>query len=104
MEEPQDEEYILVISSGGGDRFYYEKGDLCAQYLANKFVPDAKTISEIDSTTTYQTMSGFGGAWTGSVTTLIDKLPENLQNCVYSSYFAPNVGMSYSIIRIPIGG
>lgn len=104
MEEPQDEEYILVITSGEGDRFYYEKGDLCAQYLANKFVPDAKTILEIDSTTTYQTMQGFGGAWTGTVTTLINEISENLQNCVFSSYFSSDVGMSYSIIRIPIGG
>lgn len=101
---PRSEEYILVTSSSWGDRFTYERGNLCEQYIRSKFsTPDADTVVTINAKVTHQTVQGFGGAWTGAVTTLVNKLPESLKKCFYESYFAPNVGMRYSLIRLPIG-
>lgn len=102
MPSPQNEEYILATSSSAGDRFYYEKENLCEHYLSKKFTLEAKNILEIDSTKTFQTIQGFGGCWSGGVTKIINELSENLKKCLYESYFSSD-GMGYTHIRLPIG-
>lgn len=47
---------------------------------------------------------GFGGSHTGAVTTLLQQLPQSLQDHVYESYYSPTKGIGYTMTRIPIGG
>ncbi|XP_017091564.2 lysosomal acid glucosylceramidase [Drosophila bipectinata] len=51
----------------------------------------------------FQNVSVFGGAFTGTVSHLLKKLPKDLQDHVYRSYFHPD-GIAYNTIRTSIGG
>ncbi|XP_043654207.1 lysosomal acid glucosylceramidase [Drosophila teissieri] len=51
----------------------------------------------------FQNVSIFGGAFTGTVSYLLNELPAELQDHVYRSYFHP-VGIGYNTIRMSIGG
>lgn len=96
-EEIANNEYLLVTSSKNKDRFVYETGKIECGKLT-------KTLVDIDSSKRYQTMQGFGGGYTGSVSHLINNLSPNMQKCLFKSYFSHDVGMRYSYLRVPIGG
>ncbi|RWS21576.1 glucosylceramidase-like protein, partial [Leptotrombidium deliense] len=49
----------------------------------------------------YQSIIGFGGAFTDSATLNIRSLPQNLSERLIKDYFAED-GIQYSIGRIPI--
>lgn len=51
---------------------------------------------------TYQTILGFGGAFTESTGYSIKQLPLDKQNQIYEDYFSKN-GLNYSLGRLPIG-
>lgn len=51
---------------------------------------------------TYQTILGFGGAFTESTGYAIKQLPNNLQTQIINDYFSQN-GLNYTIGRLPIG-
>lgn len=51
---------------------------------------------------TYQTILGFGGAFTESTGYAIKQLPNNLQTQIINEYFSQN-GLNYTIGRLPIG-
>lgn len=57
----------------------------------------------IDRRIKYQKVIGFGGAFTGSVTYILDQIPGKLQNHVYKSYYS-NGGIGYNMMRLSIGG
>lgn len=42
--------------------------------------------------------------FSGAVFYVLNRLPENIRNCVYKSYFSSNVGMELSMLRLTIGG
>lgn len=50
----------------------------------------------------YQTIEGFGGAFTEAVTTTLNKLDSNLQRQVLESYFDPEKGLGYNLCRTHI--
>lgn len=95
-------EYTLVTTSRSKDRFHYKTGkfgdeDDCCKKKRHAYL-------EVDTSKTFQTMQGFGGAYTGAVTQVVSKLSTNMRKCFYKSYFSHAVGMGYSFIRIPLGG
>lgn len=51
---------------------------------------------------TYQTILGFGGAFTESTGYSIKQLPDNLQTQIINEYFSKD-GLNYTIGRLPIG-
>jgi glucosylceramidase len=57
----------------------------------------------IDTNIQYQTILGFGGAFTDSAGLNLNALSANARENALRSYFAPE-GSQYSIIRVPIGG
>ncbi|KAF2367619.1 Glycosyl hydrolase family 30 TIM-barrel domain [Trinorchestia longiramus] len=63
---------------------------------------DAPSVS-VDTSTTFQAILGFGGAFTDSVGINIDLLSPDARQWLLRSYWAPE-GAEYSIGRIPIGG
>eukprot|EP01084_Bolivina_argentea_P259075 437021_1 len=56
----------------------------------------------IDTSITYQSMLGFGGAFTGSSSYLFSLLNETTQQQILSMYFGDN-GNKYNMARLPIG-
>ena len=57
----------------------------------------------IDSNITYQTMVGWGGAFTDATGINVNTLPETLQETLLQSLFGKN-GQEYNVGRVPIGG
>ncbi|KAF2362205.1 Glycosyl hydrolase family 30 TIM-barrel domain, partial [Trinorchestia longiramus] len=64
---------------------------------------DAPITVAVDTSTTYQAILGFGGAFTDSVGINVDNLSPAAQDRLLRSFWAPE-GAEYSIGRIPIGG
>lgn len=66
---------------------------------------DSVVNISINRTATYQTIIGFGGAFTGAVSYNMKQLssPE-LRQHVYQSYYSKKIGNGYNLMRIPIGG
>lgn len=58
----------------------------------------------VDRTRTYQPIVGFGGAFTGSVSHLLQQVPAALANTLYTMYYSLSAGIGYTMMRIPIGG
>lgn len=63
-----------------------------------------KSKITVNEYTKHQTIVGFGGAHTGSVTFLLQQLPQSLQDHIYESYYSTTKGIAYTITRVPIGG
>lgn len=61
----------------------------------------ADNVLELDLSTEYQTLNGFGGAITEAAATTIDKLPAHLVDRVIDAYYGPN-GIKYSLARMHI--
>ncbi|XP_001994836.2 lysosomal acid glucosylceramidase [Drosophila grimshawi] len=51
----------------------------------------------------FQKITNFGGAFTGSVSHIIQQLPTDLQDHIYRSYFHQD-GIGYNSVRMSIGG
>ncbi|KAG6584810.1 putative glycosyl hydrolase family 30 protein [Phytophthora cinnamomi] len=56
----------------------------------------------IDTTTTYQSIIGFGGAFTDASAINVDLLDSGLQDILVNAYFGDD-GLQYTLGRIPIG-
>ncbi|XP_076179507.1 lysosomal acid glucosylceramidase-like [Ptiloglossa arizonensis] len=61
------------------------------------------TVLTIDSTKQYQTIYGFGGAFTDAVGINLDKLSPATRDQVISAYYDPKLGSGYTLGRVPIG-
>ncbi|XP_050706403.1 putative glucosylceramidase 3 [Eriocheir sinensis] len=87
-----------ITSSKDGLRFAVETS------LNEVSAPDGATVVvNLDHTLEYQTIFGFGGAFTDSTGFNIQKLPAEAQDWIMKSYFSPD-GIEYSVCRIPIAG
>ncbi|MFZ4454954.1 MAG: glycoside hydrolase family 30 beta sandwich domain-containing protein [Bacteroidales bacterium] len=82
------------------------KSSLLQPQAALTFSPSASngnvTIS-IDSTTTYQTMDGFGFCLTEGSAEVISTLTTDKQDALLTELFDPNSGLGISVLRISIG-
>ncbi|KAH8419179.1 hypothetical protein KR222_009248, partial [Zaprionus bogoriensis] len=68
------------------------------------FNVSVKTVKlTVNREQTYQTITNFGGAFTGSVSHILHQLPKELQDHVYKSYFHSD-GIGYNTVRMSIGG
>lgn len=64
--------------------------------------PNITNLLEIDYTRSYQSIIGFGGAFTDSSAIVAHQLSENLQKIFLEQYFGDE-GLHYNIGRIPMG-
>ncbi|KAG4067248.1 hypothetical protein HA402_000239 [Bradysia odoriphaga] len=129
VDPKERDDIVLVSTSLGGLRFEvthsklqsrnrfiknsskYGINIIAPQVLSNqgsaenflKFLTISADIT-VNRNNTYQTNLGFGGAFTGSVSHIIDLLPKSLQNHIYKAYFSKTEGIGYNMMRIPIGG
>ncbi|TMW53582.1 hypothetical protein DOY81_001346 [Sarcophaga bullata] len=122
---PEDEAaFSLVSSSKAGLRFETTKGlfNLFKKYYIfdydqrlrtqaeNKIVKTGERYSpprtahlEINRDAQYRNIVGFGGAFTGAVSYLVEKLPVELQDHLYRSFYSSE-GIGWNLLRMSIGG
>uniref|UniRef100_A0A182IUS7 Glucosylceramidase n=1 Tax=Anopheles atroparvus TaxID=41427 RepID=A0A182IUS7_ANOAO len=105
--------FVLVSSSAGGLRFAVVKGTFAPPNKRSPRTPSPTKRSSptendititIDAERRFQTVEGFGGAFTGAVSYNLAKLRAPLRESIYKSYYSKVVGIGYSFMRIPIGG
>ncbi|XP_044021245.1 lysosomal acid glucosylceramidase-like [Aphidius gifuensis] len=97
VDVPPKGKFRSYISSEDGKRFKIEDGDF------NNDTSDNEIILNLNSTKIYQTIKGFGGAFTDSAGININSLSSLTQEQLLQSYFS-KTGSAYSIVRVPIGG
>ena len=104
--DKQDKAVVLMYESNrNGLRFKESKlkfGGKMNSLESDATLALAQTIS-INRDKKFQSIIGFGGAFTDAAGINIASLPLNMQENVMKDYFAPN-GLEYSMGRIPIGG
>ncbi len=61
-----------------------------------------KGRQQIDTSRRYQTMAGFGGAFTEAAAYTLSRMPEDRRTEALTSYFDRSRGLGYSIGRVPI--
>ncbi|CAG2176560.1 unnamed protein product [Oppiella nova] len=64
---------------------------------------DQTVVVTIDKTQKYQTIFGFGGAFTDTTGQMLKTVNQSLADLLIDSYFSDN-GIEYSMARIPIAG
>lgn len=126
VEKPQRfGDFRLISSTKAGKRFEVSKGKFKPKPLepnvirvkrnadgtdieGNENQDDKSWLSSITLTVNqdkqYQSIVGFGGAFTGTVSHLLDLMPESLRHALYRNYFSTDEGIGYTMMRIPIGG
>lgn len=117
-------EYLLVSSSESGARFQTKRGQFRSSSPKPTFRNDSfpsvirlkrhtnepsmtnstECVFKLDRSKTYQTIIGFGGAFTGTVSELLQAMPDALQRTIYRDYYSSEDGIGYRIMRMPIGG
>ncbi|CAH0481895.1 unnamed protein product [Peronospora belbahrii] len=85
----------LFQTSKAGDRLAYSTLEI------NDTSDDDDAELIIDSTTTYQNIIGFGGAFTDSAAINVYLMDMNVQQLIVDAYFS-DTGLQYSLGRIPI--
>jgi glucosylceramidase len=93
VEQPQ---LLVYTSNKAGSRFEQTTG----QFEQSK-AADNQIL--INSEQKFQTVLGWGGAFTDATGINIDSLDEQLQEKLLRSYFAED-GIEYSMCRVPVGG
>lgn len=92
-------QFLFVESCASGERFQFYYGE-----FSQKLDKTSPNTLNIDINRRYQKIVGFGGAYTGAVVHIMDQLKPNLRKFICRSYYSNDVGMRYSLIRLPIGG
>lgn len=95
-----DDEWLLVTSTESGQRFNFSVGT----FNFNQHINPSVTFVDINQNAVHHEIIGFGGAITGAVSYIINKLSTNLRECIYKSYYTKDIGLGYTMMRIPIGG
>lgn len=82
-----------------------ETGEKLAEQQMLEFVTgydeDAPKVI-VDDSKTYQTIEGFGGAFTEAASTTFDKMSSDKQEQMINAYFNPETGHGYSLCRTHI--
>lgn len=95
-----DGEYAVYTSSKAGDRFSLKTGST-RKVPDGIVLPAAEVNLIVNRTDVFQTMLGFGGAFTDAAGLNILNISVTLQEKLISSYFSQD-GIEYSIGRIPM--
>ncbi len=93
-------EYVIYSSSSAGARLQRSQGTLSSSVSSISNSSSGIRI-DVDLNTRYQSILGFGGAFTDASAYVHQTLPTQLQEFFMESYFSAS-GIEYSIGRIPI--
>lgn len=82
----------------------YKASKLIREEMEDRFLPDDGTENEVINLyphMRYQTMEGFGGAFTDAAGYVFSKMSREQQNMLLEQYFSPEY-MNYHMVRIPV--
>lgn len=99
--------YVLITSGKDKVPFTVRKGLFNESHADCARSPDncrKDAHVAINRKEEFQTIIGFGGAFTGSVSYLLNKAPLELQQYIYQSYYSATKGIGFTMMRITIGG
>ncbi|XP_026667182.1 glucosylceramidase-like [Ceratina calcarata] len=99
---PQTGTYYWYVSTQDGLRLDLKKGKINS--CQNSSLSLLTTKLDIDTTKTYQTILGYGAAFTDSAGINVKKLSPATQDQLIRAYYDPVLGSRYLLGRIPIGG
>ncbi|XP_058057190.1 lysosomal acid glucosylceramidase-like [Anopheles bellator] len=102
VEPSVDGSYVLVSSSSAGLRFAVGEGSFSNATSKPSIRADASITINLQRK--FQTVEGFGGAFTGAVSYNLAKLRAPLRDSLYRAYYSKTVGIGYRFMRVPIGG
>ncbi|XP_054742491.1 lysosomal acid glucosylceramidase-like isoform X1 [Anastrepha obliqua] len=71
--------------------------------LTSRFSSSSSLKLQVNRSIEYQKITGFGGAFTGSVSYLLGQLGQDLQDHIYKSFYHKD-GIGFNLLRTPIGG
>ncbi|XP_071442851.1 lysosomal acid glucosylceramidase-like [Hetaerina americana] len=91
--------YLLYTSSKTGDRMTRTDGE----FQQNATIHANRIRIVVDRSSIFQSIIGFGGAFTDAAGINILSLSADVQGKLLRSYFSPE-GIEYGIGRVPIGG
>ncbi|XP_062124078.1 LOW QUALITY PROTEIN: lysosomal acid glucosylceramidase [Drosophila sulfurigaster albostrigata] len=96
-----DENFVADAIVVEDNRAWLQFSKIPQQFVLNARI---KTVQlTVKREQRYQKITNFGGAFTGSVSHILQQLPTELQDHVYRSYFHEE-GIAYNSIRMSIGG
>ncbi|CAG2106584.1 unnamed protein product [Medioppia subpectinata] len=100
---PAKQGFATVYESNKvGDRF--KETELKFGSTTSGAVSDGQRVTvTIDATKKYQSIYGFGAAFTDSTGQMLASVDESLANQLIDSYFSEN-GIEYSVARVPMAG
>lgn len=98
------DEYLLVTTTQLGQRFNLSFGEFHTNYDDNQPTNLNEIFVEIHQNIAHQEIIGFGASFSGAVSYILNKLSANLRECIYKSYYTNDVGIGYTLLRLPIGG
>lgn len=102
--EPENEnQFVVVTSSQGGDRFSYEYQAFNPLISIAKLEPNSLWINQLIKYSQSEIV-GFGGGHTGASSFILSQFSPKLRRFFVESYFSPKHGIGYNMLRIPIGG
>ncbi len=90
---------ITKIETNYKRKLFFSKSKINPKKYSDKI---ENQVINIYPEITYQTILGFGGAFTESTGYSIKQLPLDKQNQIYEDYFSKD-GLNYSLGRLPIG-
>lgn len=99
-EVPEKGSFYWFVSNKKGDRLRLSIGTFSEEESCS--ASDKNLV--LNTTKKYQTIVGFGGAFTDSVGIDIKKLSRATQDQLIRTYFDRKVGSRYSLGRVPIAG
>lgn len=100
---------LEVESSLAGRRFqtselrFQQDSETCAESSHGRITPDKTFKLTLTRSKTYQSIIGFGGAFTDAAGLVIKSLPPPLADRLVQDYYGAD-GIQYSLGRVPIGG
>lgn len=98
-EVPKDGSFYRFTSSNGGDRMKMSQ----LEFGSCKESSQSQVLN-IDTTKKYQTIIGFGGAFTDAAGINLSKLSPATRDQLIRAYYDRKKGSRYSLARIPIAG
>lgn len=98
-------EYVFITSSKNGDRFNFTLGIFPRRNRSSRLTPlnVNKTYVKIKDIINGQKFRGMGGTYTGSTAYVTNLMDTPLQHHAYASFYSPDNGTNFSIVRVPIG-
>ena len=104
LKRPAEGYAVVFESSKSGNRFKETQLKFSAKQTSELLDSSLKSVAiTVDNKQKYQSINGFGGAFTDSTGQMLKEVNQSLADLLIDSYFSAD-GIEYSMGRIPMAG